>query len=120
MNQTFRAILAIGFALVGFAAQARVVRLEITSKQPYGSFRAGEYLRWDGRIIGELTPMPEAIPDLEKASRDARGMVEYAARIILFMPADPTVGNGVLLVDVPNRGKAYAHALYNSPRQLPY
>jgi Alpha/beta hydrolase domain len=120
MNLTFRAALAIAFTLVGSAAQARVVRLEITSKQPYGSFRSGEYVRWDGRIIGELAPLPDAIPDLEKASRNAKGMVEYAARIILFMPADPTVGNGALLVDVPNRGKAYAHALYNSPRQLPY
>jgi hypothetical protein len=120
MKLTFRAALALAFALFGFVAQAKVVRLEITSKQPYGSFRSGEYVRWDGRIIGELAPLPDAIPDLEKASRNAKGMVEYAARIILFMPADPTVGNGGLLVDVPNRGKAYAHALYNSPRQFPY
>ena len=46
-------------------------------------------------------------------------MVEYSARIILFMPATPANGNGALLVDVPNRGNAYANALYNSPRGLP-
>ena len=29
-------------------------------------------------------------------------------------------GNGALVVDVPNRGRAYAEALYNSPRDVPY
>lgn len=113
--------LAAGLALASIVpiAEAKVTRLEIASKQPYGSFRAGDYVRWDGRIVGELAPVPGVIPDLEKAPRNANGMVEYTARIVLFMPADPSAGNGALLVDVPNRGKAYANALYNSPRGLP-
>lgn len=105
--------------LAGAAARAEVKKLEITSKQPYGSFRAGDYVRWDGRISGELTAAHETIPDLDKASRTASGAVEYSARIILFLPAKPASGNGALLVDVPNRGNAYANALYNSPRGLP-
>jgi alpha/beta hydrolase family protein len=36
------------------------------------------------------------------------------------MPAAPGAGNGALLVDVPNRGRAYAEALYNSPRDVPF
>ncbi len=108
------------FALVSAgSAQAKVTRLEITSRQPYGSFRAGDYVRWDGRIVGELAPTPGVIPDLEKAGRNAGGQVEYSARIILFMPTGAGTGNGALLVDVPNRGKPYAQALYNSPRGLP-
>src|SRR5262249_38272621 len=39
---------------------------------------------------------------------------------VLFMPTDPAKGNGALLVDVPNRGRVYAHALYNSPRDEPF
>src|SRR5205085_4289291 len=35
-------------------------------------------------------------------------------------PTDPRRGNGTLLVDVPNRGRAYALALYNSPRGEPF
>jgi hypothetical protein len=101
-------------------ALAKVTRLEITAKQPDGSFRAGDYVRWEGRIVGELSPTAEAIPDLDKPARNANGKVEYAARIMLFMPADPSGGNGALLVDVPNRGHAYARALYNSPRGLPF
>jgi hypothetical protein len=99
-------------------AQAKVTRLEITTKQPAGSFQAGDYVQWEGQIHGELSPTAETIPDLDKPARNAHGMVEYAARIMLFMPVNG--GNGALLVDVPNRGHAYARALYNSPRGLPF
>jgi Alpha/beta hydrolase domain len=100
------------------AAEARITRLEIATKQPVGSFLAGDYVRWEGRAHGELSPAAETIPDLGKPARNARGMVEYTARIMLFMPV--ARGNGALLVDVPNRGHAYARALYNSPRGLPF
>ena len=120
--------LAIAITLAAFSlaamtpstALAKVTQLEITSKQPDGSFQAGDYVRWEGRIHGELSPTPETIPDLDKPARNAKGMVEYAARIILLMPANPAGGNGALLVDIPNRGHAYARALYNSPRGLPF
>jgi hypothetical protein len=32
------------------------------------------------------------------------------------MPAHPGTGNGALLIDVPNRGRAISHALFNSSR----
>ena len=121
-----RHILAIAFAAIGIVALlptcaiAKVTRLEITTKQPDGTFQAGDYVRWEGRIHGELSPSAETIPDLDKPARNAHGMVEYAARIILLMPANPATGNGALLVDIPNRGHAYARALYNSPRGLPF
>ncbi len=102
------------------AAQAKVTKLEIASKQPYGSFKAGDYVRLDGRVTGELPADSSGIPDLDKAVRSADGMVSYSARIILFVPANPAAGNGALLVDVPNRGHAYANALYNSPRARPF
>jgi hypothetical protein len=116
-------LLAITIGAIGMVpsvADAKVTRLEIETKQPDGSFQAGEYVRWEGRIKGELSPAAEAIPDLDKPARNARGMVEYEARIMLFMPANAEGGNGALLVDVPNRGHAYARALYNSPRGLPF
>ncbi|GJD36108.1 alpha/beta hydrolase domain-containing protein [Methylobacterium aerolatum] len=103
----------------GSAAHARVTRLEIASEQAYGSFAAGEYRRLDGRIAGDLSPEAESVPDLDKAPRDAAGRVSYGARIVLFLPRDPAAGNGALLVDVPNRGNAYANALYNAPRTVP-
>jgi hypothetical protein len=95
-------------------ADAKLVKLEITWKQDYGTFRPGAFVHWEGRVVGELHPT-EAIPDLDKATRNERGLVEYSAKVSLLMPADPRNGNGALLVDIPNRGRPYAQALYNSP-----
>jgi hypothetical protein len=100
-------------------ASAEVVRLEITSKTSYGTFRQGEYVLWTGRVHGELAPN-EAIPDIDKPRRNERGKVEYASDIMLLMPADPAKGNGTLLVDVPNRGRVYGIALYNGPHGEPF
>jgi hypothetical protein len=101
------------------AATAKVTKLEITSKQSYGTFRSGEFVFWQGRVIGELRPT-EAIPDIDKAPRNAKGLVEYSAKISLIFPKNPKNGNGALLVDIPNRGHPYAQALYNSPRDEPF
>jgi hypothetical protein len=97
------------------SAIAEVSRIEFTSKQPYGTFRAGDYVIWQGKIHGDLSPQ-EAIPGIDKAARNERGRVDYAAKIILMMPAVRRGGNGALLVDVPNRGQVWAEAIYNSPR----
>ena len=99
--------------------QAEVTRLEIASKTPYGTFRPGEYVLWKGKVHGELAP-GEAISDLDKVKPNGKGKVEYAADLVLLMPADPSKGNGTLLVDVPNRGRVYGVALYNSPRDEPF
>jgi len=100
-------------------ASAEIVRLEITSKTAYGTFRPGDYVLWKGRVHGELAPS-EAIPDLDKARRNERGKVEYSSDVMLLMPADPSKGNGTLLVDVPNRGRVYGIALYNGPHGEPF
>src|SRR5690349_16844877 len=78
-------ILLLGLIGLATAAHAEVTRIEWTSKQPYGTFRAGHYVIWQGRIHGELSPQ-EAIPGLDKAARNEHGRVAYAAKIILMMP----------------------------------
>src|SRR5215472_18547546 len=79
-------------------ASSEVTRIEFMSKQPYGTFRAGNYVLWQGRVHGDLSPQ-EAIPGIDKAARNDRGRVAYSARIILIMPE--AKGNGALLVDIP-------------------
>jgi hypothetical protein len=101
------------------SAEAKVTRLEITSRQSYGTFRPGEFVFWEGHVVGELQPT-EHIPDIDKAPRNAKGQVEYSAKISLLFPKDPRTGNSALLVDIPNRGRPYAQALYNSPRDEPF
>lgn len=100
-------------------AFAEVTRLDISSKRPLGSFAAGGFELMESKVHGEIAP-DEAIPGLDKAARNARGKVEYSARVVIVAPTDPARGNGTLLVDVPNRGRAYAMALYNSPRDDPF
>jgi len=112
--------LSLLLTLAGAApAYAEVTRLQIDLKQPFGTFRTGDYLIWEGKVHGDLSPQ-EPIPGLDKAPRNARGRIDYAARIVLIIPAEQGQGNGALLVDVPNRGRAYAEALYNSPRDEPF
>src|SRR5580693_5932135 len=98
------------FCLLSLIATARsaiaeVTRIEFLSKQQYGTFRAGDYVIWQGGIHGDLSPQ-EVIPGIDKAARNERGRVAYSAQIILIMSAASGAGNGALLVDVPNRGHA--------------
>ena len=113
-------IVTIACALTQFSfdASARVVRMERISTAPYGNFKSGEFVRWDVRVFGELSPTSEPIPDLDKAARNSRGMVEYATRTTLIMPIEALRGNGALLIDVPNRGRPISLSLFNSPRNV--
>ena len=72
-------MVGIGFSV---SADAKVTGLEITSKRSYGTFRPGEFEFWEGRIAGELPPT-EKIPDIDKAPKNANGLVEYSAKISL-------------------------------------
>jgi hypothetical protein len=99
----------LGLIATAQSASAEVTLTEFTSKQRYGTFRVGDFVIWQGRIHGDLSPQ-EVIPGIDKAARNNRGRVTYSARIILIMPAANYSGNGALLVDVPNRGRVYAEA----------
>jgi hypothetical protein len=65
-------------AAFAFPSQAELTRLEITSQRPFGSFRSGDYVLMEGKVQGEIAST-EALPGLDKASRNARGRVEYSA-----------------------------------------
>jgi hypothetical protein len=113
-------ILAVAIALstcltCGHLANAKVTRLEIAQTVPFGSFMAGDYVRIDGRVVGDLAP-DEKIPGIDKVPLNARGRVQYATTITIIAPKDAGSGNGALIFDVANRGSPIALALYNSPR----
>lgn len=104
-------VLVAALALRPAVAAARVVRIEILSREAaYGGQRFGDvgaYERIVGRVYGEIDPTDRrnlVINDLALAPRNARGMVEYVATFTLLKPVDMARGNGVLLHDMPNRG----------------
>lgn len=53
-------------------ATAEVTRIEFASKQPYGTFGAGEYVIWQGRIHGDLSLQALRLTISEKPARTRR------------------------------------------------
>jgi hypothetical protein len=67
----------------------------------------GSYERLHGTIFGELDPkhpLNAGIVNLDRASRNERGYVEYQSDFRILKPLDLDRGNGCLVYDVPNRG----------------
>jgi hypothetical protein len=92
-------------------AQARVVRVEITSRadiqdgKPFGN--SGPYEKILGRVYFAVDPANlhnRQIVDLDKAPRNAHGEVEFSADLYLLKPKDMAKGNQSVLFEVSNRG----------------
>jgi hypothetical protein len=103
---------AAGLALDGRAADARIVKIEITSRETptfdgrtFGE--AGAYEKLRGKAYGEVDPADPrnaAIADIQLAPRNASGKVVYAMDIFILKPIDSARGNQRLFVDINNRG----------------
>src|SRR3954468_15055764 len=88
-----------------------ITEIRIDAVEPFANGHAfgdaGPYVRIRGVAHGELDPAaPEnaGIVDLDKAPRNARGLVEYSTDIFVLRPAEPARGSGILVYDVTNRG----------------
>jgi hypothetical protein len=71
-------------------------------------------VRIRGTAKGEIdpaAPQNQVIVDLDKAPRNARGLVEYETDFFILRPADPGRTNGVLVYDVTNRGRKRLFAM---------
>ena len=100
--------------LPAIAVRAEITAIVIERTESFaGGMTFGEpgaYVRLTGIAKGELDPRDprnKAIVDLDKAPRNARGMVEYDTDIDILRPADPAAGNGRLLYEVSNRGNKF-------------
>src|SRR5439155_18483204 len=84
---------------------------------------AGPYLRIRGTARGELdpaAPQNQVVVDLDKAPRNARGLVEYETDFFILRPTDAGRTNGVLVYDVTNRGrKRFFAMLDDAPGESP-
>jgi hypothetical protein len=114
------AVLALAFVSAK-DADARITRIEITRIEPaFGgqSFgQVGAYERLLGKAHGEVNPSDlknAIIQDITLAPRNARGMVEYTTDIEILRPADRQKGNGILFVNVVNRGNKHGIVSYNA------
>jgi len=100
-------------ALLLFAAPAwaDVVRIEVKSRADLLAGRSfattGPYEKLIGTLhfaVDPRNPANRIITDLDKAPRNASGLVEFASDFFLIKPKDPARGNGTLLYEVSNRG----------------
>jgi hypothetical protein len=105
-------LLFVCIVLAGLAsAAAHVTTLRIDRVEPFAAHATfgdtGAYERVIGIARGELDPADprnELIVGIDRAPRNAAGMVEYETDLFILRPVDPAKGNHQLLFDVLNRG----------------
>lgn len=117
-----RSFLVLLLLAANLTAQARIVRIEITSRQSptfegiaFGQVGAYEKLR--GKAYGELdpaSPQNALITDIALAPRNARGMVDYSMDIYILKPINLSQGNHKLFLEINNRGGKLFGGLNNS------
>ncbi|HUA83556.1 MAG TPA: alpha/beta hydrolase domain-containing protein [Bryobacteraceae bacterium] len=85
-------------------AHAAVLRVEITHRADYPQ---GNYEEIAGKIyfaVDPNLPANKIIVDVDRAPRDAKGLVEFSADLYVLQPKDPKKSNGTALFEVSNRG----------------
>jgi hypothetical protein len=103
---------AAGMLAAAPAADARLTKFEVTSKQSptfggYSFAGVGQYEKLVGMAYGELDPNDPknaVIVDIELAPRNANGKVEYSHTFYILKPIDLSKGAHKILYEPPNRG----------------
>src|SRR6267143_354033 len=113
------ALTAAGAMIAAAPADARVKKIQITTKESptFGGYSwpgVGQYVKIAGKAFGELDPKDPknaVIVDLQLAPRNASGNVEYSFDFYILKPIDSTKGNHKMLYEPPNRGRKTINAL---------
>jgi hypothetical protein len=123
------ALALIGALVLGLApsAAARIVKFELQAIEPFANGASfgdnGPYVRVRGVAHGVLDPddpQNAVIVNLDKAPRNADGLVEYDMDVFILRPGEPGAGNRKILYDVTNRGRKFLlHWLNDAPSTSP-
>ena len=120
MFKKFVVLSALVTALTPWPCEARVVRFVVEQKRvladgmSFGS--VGPYERLDGTAYFEVDPndpLNAVIVNLDKAPRNARGMVEFSAPFFILKPQDMAKGNRKILYAINNRGGKQGLGYFN-------
>ena len=97
-----------------------MIELHITDRRAFAgghSFgETGAYERLSGRALFAVDPLAPAqhdVVDLDKAPRDAHGLVHFAADFMILKPVDLSRGNHRVFYDYGNRGHKRALQFFN-------
>ncbi len=119
--KTFSVMLAGGVVaalMISPESQAKVERFDVIESGPAFEGRefgeVGGYQRIDAVAHFAIDPDSKRgrmIVDLDHAPVGDDGLVRYSTEVVILRPADEGKGSGVLLHDVPNRGRAISFTL---------
>jgi len=113
MARTSRiALLALSaLALIARDAEARVVAFVVETRQPFVGGASwgnvGPYERLTGTAYMEADPrdpLNAVIVDIDRAPKNARGMVEFSTPFVIVKPVDMSRGNRKIFYGINNRG----------------
>src|SRR6267143_784851 len=100
--------------------EARLTRIVIASRQVVAGGAAfgatGAYEKLTGTAYFEADPRNPhnaVVFDLDKASRNAAGKVEFSADLVLLRPVDMAKASGTLFFEVNNRGNKIVQTMLN-------
>ena len=100
-------LLIVGVSL----AEARVVRFVIEQQRVFAEGmefgETGPYERLDGTVHMEVDPddpLNAVIVNLDRAPRNARGLVEFSTTFYILKPVEIERGNGKIFYGINNRG----------------
>lgn len=113
-------LLAMASFLVPLTCTARVTRFVVTQTRIFAggmSFgNVGQYERLDGTAYFEVDPkdpLNAVIVNLDKAPRNARGLVEFSAPFFILKPVDMTRSNHKIFYGINNRGNKQTLGYFN-------
>ena len=113
-------------ALVPRPSEARVVRFVVEETRVLADGMAfgstGPYERLDGTAHFEVDPkdpLNAIIVNLDRAHRNARGMVEFSSPFSILKPVDLAKGNRKVFYAINNRGNKQAMSYFNFGRGGP-
>ena len=108
---------------VAATADARVVRIVVDRTTPYAGGRtfgeAGVFERLEGTVHMEVDPddpLNSVVVNLDRAPRNANGLVEFSAPFVIIRPVDASRGNRKILYGINNRGNAIEIPFQTFPR----
>src|SRR5262245_41319033 len=113
MANRLAAIVVVVVAASAAPARADVTRVEITTRV---DIAGSSYEKLAGTVyfaVDPKNPHNAIVVDLDKAPRNAAGLVEFSSDFYVLRPKDPARSNGAALVEVSNRGGRGALRSFN-------
>ena len=123
MTAAFRMLIpALLLAAGNLPAHAELTRIDIKSTKDvlggklWGT--TGAYEELIGTAYFTIDPNAVAnrnIPNIDKAPKDAKGMIEFSSDIYIDRPKDAAKGNGVAFFEASNRGNRSLSTTFSQP-----